>query len=215
MRFKLTSPFGALEEIRNGKPHTGIDLKMESGTELRSIADGVIERVVDYGSQNIGKGVVIKLEDGTRLIYGHMSDISVKVGEIVSTGKLIGLSGNSGHSTGPHLHFGVWKDGKHVDPVPYIEKLDSMSGVPHIPWWDVKQRVSLEIQETKAAMVAEFKEEIYSFLQATGEVLADISYGIVLFGGAILILLRVAGMTRATKYFWVMMFVNVLCLAMF
>ncbi|MGD7051406.1 M23 family metallopeptidase [Sutcliffiella horikoshii] len=129
MKFKLSSEFGVMEQIRNGKPHTGIDLAMPEGTELRSIGEAVVERVVDYGSQNIGKGVILRLEDGTTAIYGHMSEIKVKVGQIIKEGETLGYSGNTGHSTGAHLHFGL-KDqtGNFIDPTPLSSKLDSLSG---------------------------------------------------------------------------------------
>ncbi|WP_339145466.1 MULTISPECIES: M23 family metallopeptidase [unclassified Sutcliffiella] len=129
MKFKLTSEYGVLEQIRNGKPHTGIDLAMPEHTELRSIGEAIVERVGDYGNENIGKGVILRLEDGTTAIYGHMSDIKVKVGQILKEGETLGYSGNTGHSTGAHLHFGL-KDqaGNFIDPTPLVSKLDSLSG---------------------------------------------------------------------------------------
>ncbi|MGD6832594.1 M23 family metallopeptidase [Sutcliffiella halmapala] len=134
MKFRLTSEYGVLEQIRNNKPHTGIDLAMPEGTELRSIGEAVVERVVDYGTANIGKGVILRLEDGSRAIYGHLSDIKVKAGQILHEGESIGFSGNTGHSSGPHLHFGL-KDaqGHFVDPTPLASKLDSLSG-PQSMW---------------------------------------------------------------------------------
>ena len=123
MKFRVTSPYGAWEEIRE-HPHTGIDLAMPEGTPLRSIADAVVERVVDYGSYNIGKGVILRLPDGKEVIYGHMSKVTVYPGQHVSGGQLIGYSGNTGHSTGPHLHFGMKEDGHFIDPTPYIQYLE-------------------------------------------------------------------------------------------
>ncbi|MFE4524321.1 M23 family metallopeptidase [Cytobacillus firmus] len=129
MKFKITSPYGELAEVRNNIPHHGIDLAMPEGTPLRSIGDGVVESVLDLGGENLGKGVIIKFEDGTTGIYGHMSDIDVKPREIIKEGDLLGLSGNTGLSTGPHLHFGL-KDGagNWSDPTPIVEKVDAMSG---------------------------------------------------------------------------------------
>ncbi|MGD6831446.1 M23 family metallopeptidase [Sutcliffiella halmapala] len=135
MKFRLSSQYGVLEEIRNYKPHTGVDLQMPEHTELRSIGEAVVEKVVDYGSQNIGKGVILRLEDGTTAIYGHMSDIKVKVGQILKEGETLGYSGNTGHSTGAHLHFGL-KDqaGNFIDPTPLASKLDRLSG--NQSFWD-------------------------------------------------------------------------------
>ncbi|QDP42962.1 metallo-endopeptidase [Bacillus phage vB_BmeM-Goe8] len=119
--YRVTTHFNAVDSLhKNG--HTGIDMAMESGTKLLSPADGVVERIVDYGSQNIGKGVIVKTENGDHLIFGHLSDNSqVHVGQTVHSGDLIGLSGDSGRSTGPHLHFGV-KDTQNnfTDPTPYL-----------------------------------------------------------------------------------------------
>lgn len=129
MKFTMSSAFGELSPVRNGRIHNGIDLAMPTGTELRSLVEGTVERIVDYGTKNIGKGVVIRGEDGNAYIYGHMSKISVEKGQHLDSGHIIGLSGNSGHSTGPHLHFSIQQpDGTFVDPTPYAETLDAMTG---------------------------------------------------------------------------------------
>jgi hypothetical protein len=120
MKFRVTSPYGALEEFRD-HPHTGIDLSMPTGTDIMSPVNGVVERLVDYGSENIGKGVIIRTEDGERLIFGHLSEYKVKVGEYIHQGDLVGLSGNTGNSTGPHLHVGLKENGEFVDPSHYVD----------------------------------------------------------------------------------------------
>ncbi|AKQ08560.1 peptidase [Bacillus phage PBC2] len=115
--YEVSSPFGSVDSVHN-VPHTGIDLIMESGTKLYSPVDGIVEKVVDYGNQNIGKGVIIKTNQGETVIMGHMSDTSAtQVGEELSRGEFIGLSGNTGFSTGSHLHVGL-KDvnGNFVNP---------------------------------------------------------------------------------------------------
>lgn len=118
MKFQLTGKYGELSEVRNNIPHTGIDISMPEGTVLGALRDGVVDRVYD-GSGAIGKGLSIKFDDGSRAIYGHLSDVSVKVGEHIDAGETIGFSGNTGHSTGPHLHFAM-KDsaGGWLDPTP-------------------------------------------------------------------------------------------------
>jgi len=105
--FQVSSPFGSIDSVHK-TPHSGIDLVMEEGTKLYSPVDGIVERVVDYGNQNIGKGVIIKTNTGETIIMGHMSDTSTaEVGEELSRGEFVGLSGNTGHSTGAHLHLGM------------------------------------------------------------------------------------------------------------
>lgn len=121
--YRVTTQYNAVDGLhRNG--HHGIDMAMESGTKLLSPADGVVERIVNYGSQNIGKGVIVKTENGDRLIFGHMSDTSqVQVGETIHAGDLVGLSGNTGRSTGAHLHFGVKNEqNQFTDPAPYLNE---------------------------------------------------------------------------------------------
>ncbi|UUV46404.1 M23 family metallopeptidase [Bacillus phage vB_BanS-Thrax3] len=115
--FEVSSPFGSIDSVHKTS-HTGIDLIMEEGTKLYSPVDGIVEKVVDYGNQNIGKGVIIKTNQGETVIMGHMSDTSAtQVGEELSRGEFIGLSGDTGFSTGAHLHVGL-KDinGNFINP---------------------------------------------------------------------------------------------------
>jgi hypothetical protein len=202
MKFRMSSEFGVLEQIRNGK-HNGIDLAMPEGTTLRSIADGVIERVVDYGSENIGKGVIIKLDDGSSAIYGHMSDISVKVGETLKAGEVIGLSGNTGHSTGAHLHFGLWKDGAYQDPTPLADALANISGDVGNGWLytplgghlidSVKSRLTDKTEEIT-------KEIFIGILEGLRDILIDSIYSIALVGGGLCIVFKVAGWDDGYKW---------------
>jgi hypothetical protein len=122
MRINITSRYGDVDRL-HPKGHTGIDFAMPEGTPLRSVLDGVVERVVDYGGDNIGKGVLVRFSDGTTGIYGHMSEIKVRVGQHIAEGQTLGLSGNTGFSTGPHLHFGLKDGGSFVDPTPLAGKL--------------------------------------------------------------------------------------------
>jgi hypothetical protein len=125
MTYKITSRFGEQEMFRL-KPHTGVDFAMPIGTPLKSIQEGVIEKVTHY-KDNIGNGVLVRFNDGKTAIYGHMSDISVHEGETVHIGDLLGHSGNSGFSTGAHLHFGLKEDGHFIDPSPYIPNIEHMN----------------------------------------------------------------------------------------
>lgn len=90
---------------------------------MHSLGNAVVERVVDYGTENIGKGIILRLDDGKQVIYGHLSEVKVKVGQSLSEGQLVGYSGNTGHSTGPHLHLGLKdENGLFVDPTSMAEK---------------------------------------------------------------------------------------------
>lgn len=136
--YKISSRFLQQESFRT-KGHSGIDFVMENHTPLRSIQDGIVERVVDYGKQNVGKGVMVRWNDGKVAIYGHMSETSVNVGDKVHVGDLIGYSGNSGHVVGAnggyHLHFGLKENGHFIDPSPYIDNIQNMNTkiVQHVP----------------------------------------------------------------------------------
>ncbi|WBL16389.1 M23 family metallopeptidase [Sutcliffiella sp. NC1] len=131
MKFKITSEFGAKESFRNN-PHTGIDINFPNGTELQSIADGVVENVV-YNHDSIGNAVFVKFSDDTTGIYAHMSSISVEKGQLIQKGDLLGLSGNTGNVVGQnggyHLHFAL-KDGstgEYINPTHYADDLISMT----------------------------------------------------------------------------------------
>lgn len=136
--YPITSKFQQQELFRS-KGHTGIDFAFPNGEPLRSIQDGVIVKIVDYGNKNIGQGVLVKWEDGKTAIYGHMSKIAdgLKVGDKVDVGQLLGYSGNSGHVVGKnggyHLHFGLKNEnGEFIDPSPFIDHIQNMNNLPKL-----------------------------------------------------------------------------------
>lgn len=98
----------------------GIDWGISVGTPVVAAIGGTIT-VAQSDASGYGKHVRMKSEDGVYLlIYGHLSELMVKVGETVKVGQLLGLSGNTGNSTGPHLHFEVRKNGAPIDPAPML-----------------------------------------------------------------------------------------------
>lgn len=208
MKFKLTSKFGALEEVRNGRPHNGIDLAMPEGTTLRSIAKGEITKV--YNDDSIGRGVKIEGEDGREYIYGHMEDVDVKVGDHVNIGSVIGESGNTGHSTGPHLHFGVKNDdGEFINPGIFQYRLDRLQGdyeKPH--WWDISGRAAYAVDEQTLILRENMREYLIEGFSVLGEVLIEMLGAITLVGSGILILLKIAGYDKGFKYAGVLFVVN-------
>lgn len=96
----VTSNFGA----RWGRQHKGIDVKVYIGDTIRAAFDGKV-RVVRYEARGYGKYVVIRHNNGLETIYGHMSKWLVDENQEVRAGEPIGLGGNTGRSTGSHLHF--------------------------------------------------------------------------------------------------------------
>lgn len=119
----VTSGFGQ----RWGKLHDGIDIGVPIGTEVRAADGGEVSLAGPFGGY--GNYVSIDHGGGLTTFYGHLSEIDVRTGQRVNKGDKIALSGNSGHSTGPHLHFGVHKSGKPVDPRPLLRG-DSPLGSP-------------------------------------------------------------------------------------
>lgn len=97
--------------IYNGKGHNGIDLGTAIGTSLKSAGEGVVIGAGDTDltcrGASYGKWILIGYDNGLASIYGHLSAIKVSEGQRVSTGQLVGYTGNTGYSTGPHLHFSV------------------------------------------------------------------------------------------------------------
>jgi murein DD-endopeptidase MepM/ murein hydrolase activator NlpD len=118
---KISSVFGMREHPRYGgrKLHTGIDITMPKGTPLHATADGV----VSFADRNGGNGNIVVIEHGHGLttVYAHNSKNSVKAGQAVKRGEVIALSGSTGVSTGPHVHYEVWRDGQSINPAPFLE----------------------------------------------------------------------------------------------
>ncbi|MEM6802521.1 MAG: peptidoglycan DD-metalloendopeptidase family protein [Bacteroidota bacterium] len=102
------------------KWHFGIDLKAETGTPVIASASGTV--VFSKTSEGgYGKHIRLKHEDGFETMYAQLSDMKVEAGQTVKQGEVIGLTGNSGASTGPHLHFEILKDNKRVNPNTYLK----------------------------------------------------------------------------------------------
>lgn len=205
MKFRLSGQFGELSPVRNMQPHSGIDLAMPEGTPLRAIGEGVIDKVFT-GEGLIGKGLSIKFQDGTRAIYGHMKDVNVKVGQNIHAGDFIGLSGNTGNSTGAHLHFGLKSsDGNVIDPTPLAEKLANISGN------DVTQGAIPKLLglggETIREKTADIATEI---ILGVLDALKDLLLGATLIGSALLIILKVAGWRDGGRWASILIVVNIL-----
>ncbi len=98
------------------KMHTGMDFTAPIGTEIYATGNGVVSKVENDG-RGYGNNIIINHGYGYETLYGHMSRFSVRQGQKVNRGDLIGYSGNSGSSTGPHLHYEVRKGGTPLNPV--------------------------------------------------------------------------------------------------
>jgi murein DD-endopeptidase MepM/ murein hydrolase activator NlpD len=113
---------GAYGERRSGgRTHKGIDVALPVGTPLKAVMDGVvIASGIGSGARSYGEYVQIEHKGGKSTLYAHMSVRLVKIGDRVVKGQIIGLSGNTGFSTGPHLHFELRVNGTHTNPAAYV-----------------------------------------------------------------------------------------------
>lgn len=121
---RITDKFGMRIDpfLSQRRHHNGVDIAIERGTEVYASANGVVERVVRRAQPNrgYGKQVIINHGYGVRTRYGHLSKILVRPGQKVSRWDPIGLVGDTGRATGPHLHYEVIVDGKQLDPFRFI-----------------------------------------------------------------------------------------------
>lgn len=119
----VTAKFGyRVHPILNRKKfHKGIDLRAPRRTDVFATADGVVRYVQDKNTGTFGRVVHIAHNYGFETLYGHLRFTRVKVGDVVKKGQLIGLSGNSGQSTGPHLHYEIRHASKILDPKPFMD----------------------------------------------------------------------------------------------
>ena len=117
----ISSPFGMREHPTSGAEnfHTGIDLAISLRNPVRATADGI----VSFSGRNGGSGNLVVLEHGHgyTTLYAHNSSLAVKIGQKVKRGDIISYSGSTGNSTGPHVHYEIWKDGKPVNPINYLK----------------------------------------------------------------------------------------------
>jgi len=116
---RLSSKYGYRELLGKVEFHKGIDIPVWHGTQVFATADGVVKKA---GWQS-GYGWTVEIEHalGFSTVYGHNSKLLVDVGDEVGAGAAIALSGNSGRSTGPHVHYEIRLDGVAVDPLRYLE----------------------------------------------------------------------------------------------
>ncbi len=113
---KLTSHFGP----RWNRYHYGVDVKLNKGDSIRSAFDGKV-RVTSYDRGGYGNYIVVRHENGLETVYGHLSKTLVFENQVVHAGQTIGLGGNTGRSTGPHLHFETRLLGNPIDPEDIID----------------------------------------------------------------------------------------------
>lgn len=128
LREQLQSPLGGIYTSGYGirvdpftkeyRYHNGLDIKVPIGTAVGAAADGIV--IACGWAGGYGKMIKIQHYNGYTTLYGHLSKIYVRVGQKVKRGQIIGRSGNTGRTTGPHLHFTVWYENKPVNPALFL-----------------------------------------------------------------------------------------------
>jgi len=127
-RVKINSAYGPrpVQPTSQASPfHHGVDLDARRGTALLAPADGIVAESTDLyqGQAKFGKVIVIDHGGGLRSMYAHLDQRAVRAGAFVTAGQAIGKTGNTGKTTGPHLHFEVERDGQRIDPQRLIAAL--------------------------------------------------------------------------------------------
>lgn len=118
----MSSKYGQRLDPFTGKPawHAGVDFAGKENSDVVAVAGGV----VTHAGKRYGYGQMVEITHGDGYVtrYGHHSEVLVAVGDVVKRRQVIGKMGSSGRSTGPHVHFEVLKNGKHVDPSRYVAR---------------------------------------------------------------------------------------------
>lgn len=164
--YRITSDWGTRVNpvLRRTHLHTGIDFGLPIGTPIYAPADGVA--YFANNSYNGGYGIMVKLEHsfGFSTFYAHLSKIVVKKGDFVRRGQIIAYSGNSGRSTGPHLHYEIRYLSQDVNPRPFIEwtmrdYTKIFEKEKSVKWQSLLTMINqlVEIQETPALLRREQK----------------------------------------------------------
>lgn len=121
---KITEEFGEIKKYgKIGFQHLGVDLEAKEGNPVFAINDGVVKFAKELS--NYGKTIVIDHGAGIFSLYLHLNEFKVSEGQKVKKGEIIALSGNTGYSISPHLHFSVKINGKNIDPLRFIEVMNS------------------------------------------------------------------------------------------
>ncbi|ARV08543.1 peptidase [Winogradskyella sp. PC-19] len=175
----ITSRYG----WRNGRPHQGIDIDLVTGDSVVSILDGIV-RYARY-SRGHGKVVVIRHYNGLETAYAHLSKIAVKPNDSVTKGQFIGKGGNTGRSTGSHLHLVTSYKGQYIHPE-YIFDFSEENKIRAKEFWITKEwtrasfhssrkKSKLELYTTEKEALASLVETKKIYIVRSGDTLSRIS----------------------------------------
>ncbi|OHX68625.1 hypothetical protein NH26_18730 [Flammeovirga pacifica] len=176
---RVTSKYG----FRRWRFHHGVDVKVAIGDSIRSMFDGVI-RIAKYNRRGYGYYVMVRHKNGLETLYGHMSRYIVKAGQEVKAGEVIGLGGNTGRSTGPHLHFEIRYQGYGFNPSDMVDFAQQEMKIPS----------EFELTAKNYELLIESKKSVYHRIRS-GDSLWKISRK---YGTSITKICRLNGMSKRT-----------------
>ena len=150
----ITARFGyRIHPITKKKQfHRGIDLRAKRNTPVMSTADGIVRYIQNKNKGGFGKMIIISHNYGFETVYAHLNKTKVKIGDVVKKGDTIGLSGNTGRSTGPHLHYETRYASRVLNPRNFInwslEKYDLIFEKERkIPWESLVAMISRQMKK--------------------------------------------------------------------
>lgn len=152
-RQAISSRFGARQHpiLQRVRQHDGVDFSVKLGTPVYATANGIVTIAVTQNTSGFGRQVVLEHALGFSTRFAHLSRVIVKPGEHIRKGALLGYSGNSGSSSGPHLHYEVHYKGKALNPTHFIHWSDKnfesiFSKEPGVPWAYLRKKIQQQSQ---------------------------------------------------------------------
>lgn len=175
----ITSRYG----WRRGRAHKGIDIDLVTGDSVVSVLDGIV-RFARY-SRGHGKTVVVRHYNGLETTYAHLSHIAVKENDSIAKGQLLGKGGNTGRSTGSHLHFVTSFKGEYIHP-DYLFNFDNTNAIRAQEIWvtkkwtrpsyhSSKRLTKLSLYKTKEDALASLEKQRKVYVVRKGDTLSRIS----------------------------------------
>jgi len=203
LQYPITAKFGAIDSIHK-IPHSGVDIGSPMLTPAQSLTDGVVDRIIH--DNIIGNGIGVKLENGKELVYGHLSQINITYGQHIKTGDVMGLTGNSGRSTGPHIHVGLISNNQYQDPTIYLTQKATDTGFWRNAWHILTTNGTDMLEEAKQSIFNKFLSFISDFFHW---IIQNSDYALLV--AMIFALLSIFGSKRAIKgVYWTFAFYIIL-----
>ena len=117
----ITSSCGERENpiLQKMEYHNGLDIAVAENTQADAVKSGVVTEV--RNSETLGKVLKYETEDGYTVMYAHLNNVLVKKGENIKQGQIVAMTGNTGLSTGPHIHYSVWRGDMLINPMQFVD----------------------------------------------------------------------------------------------